>query len=335
VRKCLICVLIVFVVTILFANVCWDNGVTLFEGNFIYGTHSTKTDANNIYISWSEFDEGLRKLKFQKTNFEGIPIWHSPITITEGEYSIFDTDIIASTNDCCFISTYDENRSGKKLYKINDSGLTLWEKEYNGYYADKFTPLENGGIIHLKIIEEESINYLYGTYYDDLGFEVWNNLNLIELPIQSNNYEFLIRKFIDNQLYVLIRISDSLFFMKFSDAGELVYLSDPFPMESSGYGKYMNNCFYVFFNNFDDNELKMWYLDFNGNSLSGENPIIISDIGDSYYNKFQNGETYFYCISEPYEDEIHLLKCDYEGNILAESEINLSGVDYIKSFDQE
>ncbi|MCK4695190.1 MAG: hypothetical protein KAT74_05490, partial [Candidatus Cloacimonetes bacterium] len=329
-------ILLIFAITILSANVCWDNGSPLYEGNFIYSTHSTKTDANNLFITWVELDQGMRKLKLQKTDYEGVPIWQDPLTIDESEGFIAETDIIKSNNECCFIDVFYLNRTGRRFYKVNSSGFVLWENDYDGNHNDELLPLENGGIIHLRIINEEPILYLCGSYYDDQGLEIWDNLNLIELPIQSSNCEILIKEFIDNQLYVLIQIYDSLYFMKFEDTGELLYLSDPFIMQNNGYGKYMNNNFYVIFNDYDENELKMWYFDSDGNSLSGENPIVICSLGNYIYYKFVlDGETYFYCISDESGGIIELQKCDYEGNVLAESTINTLDYAYIQAYDQD
>jgi len=334
-NKNLISLLIIFFTTILSANVCWDNGIPLYEGNFIYSTHSTKTDANYLFITWVEFDQGIRKLKLQKTNYEGVPIWQNPVTIDESEGFIIETNIIKSTDECCFINVYYENRSGRKLYKINSSGSVLWENEYEGNYYDDILALENGGIIHLRVVSEESVLYLCGSYYDDQGVAIWDDLNLLELPIQSSNYEILVKEFIDNQLFVLISISESIFFMKFDNTGELLFLSEPFSVTNSIYGKFMNNNFYVLFNDYNSSELKMWYFDLDGNSLSGDDPTIITDFGNSYYANFLNGETYFYCLGEEYEGTISLLKCDYEGNVLSEDTINTLNSAFIQAYDQE
>ncbi|MCK4311633.1 MAG: T9SS type A sorting domain-containing protein [Candidatus Cloacimonetes bacterium] len=124
--------------------------------------------------------------------------------------------------------------------------------------------------------------------------------------------------------------------MKFEDTGELIYLSESFSLTNSIYGKFMNNDFYVIFNDYDENELKMWYFDLDGNSLSGENPIVICSLGNYNYYKFiLDGENYFYCISDESEGIIELQKCDYEGNVLAESTINTLVYAYILAYDQD
>ncbi len=327
-------ILFFFVVTILSANVCWENGSPLYEGNFIYQSHSIKTQADNILISWVELDDGLRKLKLQKTNYLGIPIWSDPLTIYESLEFMCETDVIESTNNCCFIDVYSYEFYGRKLYKINNLGSILWENQFDDYYDD-FLPLDNGGIINLRIHNSNSIRYLKGLYYDDQGTEIWNDITLLELPNQSSNNEIILKEFINDQLYVILRCSEELYYMKFDNSGNLINLSEPFPILNHGYGKFMNNNFYIIYNDNDEYELRMWQFDLEGNSISGVDPIVLCSLGQYYFEYIFEGENYFHCLSQEYDDHIKLLKCDYNGNILTEDTISTLSSAYIQAYDQD
>ena len=326
--------LVVFVVTMLSANVCWDNGSPIYEGNFIYGSHSIKTDSNNLLITWVELDEGMRKLKLQKTDNTGAPLWTDPLTIDESLEFMCETGVIKSTNNCCFIDVYSDEIYGRKLYKITDSGTILWQIEFDDYYYD-FFPLENGGIINLRIDEVNSISYLFGIYFDDLGNVIWDDLNMLELPNQSSNYNIIHKEFINDQLFVFIRCSDELYYLIFDDTGSLISISEPFSITNHGYGKFMNNNFNIIYNDNIDNELKMWQFDLQGNSLSGTDPIILYSLGQFYFEYLFESENYFHCLSREYDDHLRLLKCDYNGNILAEETITTLSSAYIQAYDQD
>ena len=102
-KKISLMIFVIVLMNILSAEVCWENGVPLYEGNFIYREKSTVTTLGNIFITWSELDDGYRKLKLQKTNSEGEPIWDEPITIDENDQLILEKNIIKSGDDGCFI----------------------------------------------------------------------------------------------------------------------------------------------------------------------------------------------------------------------------------------
>lgn len=326
--------LVTLVVTILSANVCWDNGSPLYEGNFIYGSHSIKTDSNNLLITWVELDEGMRKIKLQKTDGTGAPIWTDPLTVYESVEFMCETGVIKSTNNCCFINVYSDAIYGRKLYKITDSGTILWQIEFDDYYYD-FLPLENGGIINLRIDDENSINYLYGLYYDNQGNIIWDDLNMLELPNQSSNYDIIHKEFINDQLYVFLRCSEELYYIIFDDSGNLNFLSEPFFITNYSYGKFMNDNFYIIYNDNIDSELRMWQFDLVGNSISGDDPITLCSTDQYYFEYFFKGETYFYCLSIEYNDHLRILKCDYAGNTLTDNLISTLSSSYIQAYDQD
>ena len=123
--------------------------------------------------------------------------------------------------------------------------------------------------------------------------------------------------------------------MKFDNSGNLINLSEPFPILNHGYGKFMNNNFYIIYNDNDEYELRMWQFDLEGNSISGDDPIVLCSLGQYYYEYIFKGEEYFYCLSHEYNDHIKLLKCDYNGNVLAEETIATLSSAYIQAYDQD
>ncbi|MDO9576977.1 MAG: T9SS type A sorting domain-containing protein [Candidatus Cloacimonadales bacterium] len=333
-KKNLMCLLIIFAAAILSANVCWENGSPVYEGNFIYVSHSIKTDANNILITWVELDEGMRKIKLQKTDYAGVPLWTDPLTVDESVEFMCETGVIKSTNNCCFIDVYSEEIYGRKLYKITDTGTILWETEFDDYYND-FLPLENGGIINLRIDDVNSISYLFGIYVDDLGNVIWDDLNILELPNQSSNYDIVLKEFINNQLYVFLRCSGELYYLIFDETGNLTFQSEPYSFTNHYSGKFMNDNFYIIYNDNNESELRMWQFDLMGNSVSGDDPIILCSTGQYYFEYIFESDTYFYCLSNEYNEHLRLLKCDFNGNTLTDVTIATLSSAYIQAYDQD
>jgi hypothetical protein len=326
---------VLFVISILPADVFWENGSPLYEGNYIYHSHSVKTENNEIYICWTETDQGLRKLKLQKTDYLGNPIWAEPLTIDESSEFMIDLDLMNSTNYDLFMPVYSYASDSNLLYKLDEYGSVLWNNEFDYNYWNNPIALTNGGILNLRIDTDNSTDYLHGLYFDTQGTIIWDDLNLLELPVQNCNNEIISKVFIVDQLSVLMRMGQELFFMKFDDNGYLLYQSEPFDILNFGIGKFMNDNFYVLFNDEDVNELKMWQFDLNGNSISGTTPITITILGDYFYDYLLTGDNYFNCLSLECNDVIKLLKCDYQGNLLAENLIETTDFHDMSVYDQD
>ncbi len=298
---------------ILIADVCWGNGVPLYEGNFIYREKSTVTPMGNIFITWAELDNDYRKLKLQKTNSVGEPIWAEPITIDQNDFML-ETNITKSDIDGCFINAYDQSRSNQKLYKIDNNGNVLWQYSHDASYCINLLPLDNGGILKTEIIDIDNTYYLEGSYLSDSGAVFWENVQLYEFEV--NNPKILEQQFVDGYFYFLLSEGDNCFIIKVNEEGELLSQSDSFSIGYYVSAKFINNSFFVFYLNFDTDNLEMHNFDLTGTSLLIEDPKIICN---TYYWKaddFTFSDNYFYAIVTNANGYLVFHKCNFEGEIL-------------------
>ncbi|KQC09013.1 MAG: hypothetical protein APR54_13145 [Candidatus Cloacimonas sp. SDB] len=314
-KKVLVIISLIMIVNILIGEVCWENGVPLYEGNFIYREKSISTSASNIFITWAELDNGYRKLKLQKTDSTGEPIWTDPITIDQNEQFLLENNIIASEDDGCFINAFYQNRSNQKLYKIDSNGNLLWQHSHNSSYAVNLLPLANGGVIKSEIDHIDNCYYLKCSYIDDSGEMLWDNDQLYNFQ-SWNSEEILEQQYVNGFFYFLLTEENHSFILKVNEAGEVVNQSDTF---SSGYynsAKFINNSFFVFYLNPDTSDLEMHNLDLDGNSILNEDPKIICDTHNWKADQFTFSESYFYAIISNANEHLVFHKCDFEGDIL-------------------
>ena len=333
-KKLLTLISMIILMNILSAEVCWENGVPLYEGNFIYREKSVVTSLGNIYITWAELDDGYRKLKLQKTNSVGEPIWDEPVTIDQNEQFILETNIVESGNDGCFINAFYQNRSNQKLYKIDSDGNLLWQYSHNSSYAVNLLPLESGGIIKSEIDDIDDIYYLQCSYVNSLGTVLWENEQLFNFQ-SWNDEDILEQQFVDGFFYFLLSEANQCFILKVNENGEVINQSDPFLMGYCNSAKFINNSFFVFYINPDTHDLEMHNFDLDGNSILPEDPKIICN---TYWkaDEFTFSENYFYAIVKNDIGYLVFHKCNFEGDILNtfthSNEISPSG---IHIYDQE
>ncbi len=331
-KKVILLALIVVISTILFADVSWGNGVPLYEGNYINCIHSARISENNLFLTWLEADSGVWKIELLKTDSTGNPIWQEPITISEQYHSTSEPKIIHSENGDNFIAYYDY--SNLVIYKVDDSGTILWNNSVDGYNYNFSTP-ENGGIMCLKIKNIDNSKYLCGSYLSSQGEVIWNNKLLVNLPVQTGLSKVISYKFINNQLSVIVKIGSTIYFMSFDENGNLIYLSNNYEVTFHGDAKLMNDKFYYVFNDTNDNELKMWTFDLDGNSLSGENPFSLHTLNGYMYEHLFNNNGHFYCLGEN-NSQKKVLLIDYSGSFLSEYDFTVSANSPdIQYFDQD
>ena len=325
----------IILMSILSAEVCWENGVPLYEGNFIYREKSTVTPMGNIFITWAELDNGYRKLKLQKTNSVGEPIWAEPITIDQNEQFILETNIVKSGNDGCFINAFYQNRSNQKLYKIDSDGNLLWQYSHNSSYAVNLLPLDNGGIIKSEIDDIDNTYYLQCSYINDSGTLLWENEQLYNFQ-SWNSEDILEQQFVDGFFYFLLTEGNNCFVLKVNENGEVIEQSDSFSIGNYNSSKFINNSFFVFYLNPDTHDLEMHNFDLEGNSILPEDPKIICNTYNWKADDFTLSENYFYAIVSDANDYLVFHKCNFEGEILNtfthNNEISFYG---LQAYDQE
>jgi hypothetical protein len=314
-KKLLAIISIIILMNILSAEVCWENGVPLYEGNFIYREKSTVTPLGNIYITWVELDNSYRKLKLQKTNSVGEPIWVEPVTIDQNEQFILETNIVESGNDGCFINAFYQNRSNQKLYKIDNNGNVLWQSSHNSSYAINLLPVNNGGIILSEINDIDNIYYLQCRYINDSGTILWENEQLYNFQ-SWNSEDILEQQYVDGFFYFLLSEGNNCFIIKVNEEGELLSQSNPFSIGYYNSAKYINNSFFVFYLNPDTHDLEMHNFDLEGNSIWIEDTRIICNTYGWKADDFTFSENYFYAILTNANENLVFHKCNFEGEIL-------------------
>ena len=325
----------IILMNVLSAEVCWENGVPLYEGNFIYREKSTVTPMGNIFITWAELDNGYRKLKLQKTNSIGEPIWTEPATIDQNEQFILETNIVESGNDGCFINAFYQNRSNQKLYKIDSDGNLLWQYSHNSSYAVNLLPLDNGGIIKSEIDDINNTYYLQCSYINDSGTLLWENEQLYNFQ-SWNSEDILEQQFVDGFFYFLLTEENNCFVLKVNENGEVIEQSDSFSIGNYNSAKYINNSFFVFYLNTDTGDLEMHNFDLTGTSLLVGDPKIICSTYNWKADDFTFSENYLYAIVTNANGYLVFHKCNFEGEIL-NTFIHNSELSYhsLQVFDQE
>ena len=314
-KKISLMIFVIVLMNILRAEVCWENGVPLYEGNFIYREKSTVTTLGNIFITWSELDDGYRKLKLQKTNSEGEPIWDEPITIDENDQLILEKNIIKSGDDGCFINAIYRDRANQKIYKIDSDGNLLWQYSHNASYAIDLLELDNGGILVSEIDDIDNSCYLQCSYINNSGTLVWENDLLYDF-LSSSSEEILEQQFIDGYFYFLLTEGNNCFVLKVSENGEVIEQSDLFPTGIYTSAKYIDNSFFVFYINNDTEDLEMHNFDLSGTSLLDEDPKVICSTYNWKADDFTFSENYFYAIVSDANENLVFHKCNFEGEIL-------------------
>jgi len=333
-KKLLMMISIIFIVNISSAEVCWENGVPLYEGNFIYREKSTVTPIGNIYITWAELDNGYRKLKLQKTNSVGESIWNEPITLDQNDFML-ETNITLSGDDGCFINAYNQSRSSQKLYKIDSNGNVLWQYSHDASYYINLLPLDNGSILKTEIIEIDNTYYIEGSYLSNSGAVFWENLQLFEFGMW-NSLKILEQQFVDGYFYFLLAEGENCFLIKVNEAGELLNQSDSFSIGNYNSSKFINNSFFVFYINTETDDLEMHNFDLAGNSILAEDPKIISNTYGWKADDFTFSENYFYAIISDANEYLVFHKCNFEGEIM-NTFIHSSEIFYhnLQVYDQE
>jgi len=299
------------------AEVCWENGVPLYEGNFIYSEKSIVNSIENIYITWVELDNGYRKLKLQKTDFAGEPIWTDPVTIDQNLQFMLETDIVESDNNGCFINAHYQSRSNQKLYKIDSNGNLLWQYSHNSYYIINLLPLENGGILLSEIDDHDNNNvyYLKCIYISESGEVHWDNDQLFIFQ-SLNRQKILEQQYVDGYFYFLLSEDENCFVIKVSEAGELISQSDSFSIGSYTTTNFINNSFFVFYINYDTSDLEMHNFDLSGTSLLSVDPKIICNTYNWKADEFLFSDDYFYSIVTNSDENLVFHKCNFQGEIL-------------------
>ena len=332
-KKNLILIAIVMIINILSAEVCWNNGVPVYEGNFIYQQHSTITADGNIFISWSEKNEGLRKLKLQKTDSSGVPIWEEPKTIDQNQYELFEEKIISSQDGGCFIDAYNTN-SIQKFYKIDENGNVVWDQiftEFRGF--TNYLELPDGKISLTYQTHNSEMYQIKNTIFDSEGNLVNNNIEFYEAV--SNDLKIVDQQFQDEYLYSLINIQNECFILKTDSDGQVVNQTEPYSVGSYFISKFHDNSYFLLSLNQDTHILEMLNFDLEGTSLLQESPKVIAENVNYLSNDFAFGEDYFYAIFSIMTDSYHVDRFDLNGDLLVSNLVAPENCFNINVYDQD
>ncbi len=320
-KKFIAIIVTLILMNILSAEVCWDNGIPIYEGNFIYSQKNIITPSGNIYITWVEYDNGYRNLKLQKTNYAGEPIWNEPLTIDQSSTFKIENAIAPNGNDGCYINViYDNNRIEQKLFKIDSSGNIVWTVLHNSTWNINLQPLSNGGILISQLRETNNYLYLNCINIDNNGNVLWNKEQLYSFS--SSSSKILNEQYIDGFFYFLLRDYTEIFLIKVDENGEIVSQSANYPIGYYNSSSFIDNNFFVFSLNNETNNLEMYRFDLEGNSVLSETPKEICNSNYWLGDKVVFSDDYFYAILTNSDDHLIFKKCDFDGNVLATYTLN-------------
>ena len=305
-----------FISTILGAEVSWGNGVPLYEGNFIYRQHSVATANENIYLTWAEKEAENRKLKLQKTDAAGIPLWDQPLTVETASEFLIERDILSYSGDGCLIIAYHEEIDGQRVFALDSNGNSLWQQDIINSYHNQYLVFDNSVLITSIQKNESDEYYVNGSLIDGNGQFVWENLNLYTLGLTYNATHIPEMRFIDDFLYLVISHDALAQLRKYNLAGELVLESTISQISYYPNCSFQDNIFYLFSRNNNNDQLEMYKFDLEGNSLTEETPKIICNSYQWKADEFIINEDYMYVIVANPAEEVAFHKCDLAGNIL-------------------
>jgi hypothetical protein len=333
-KKIILTIVMVVTLTIAFASVEWGNGAPIYEVNFVENCLSAMTTNSNVFFAWSVYNERTSKIKIQKYDANGNPIWENPIVIFETEGNAPIEKMICDNNDECYIILTLNNYpslSSTKLFKINGEGDVLWDREIsqnNHWSNEQYLITSNNGIIITRL----EANEIRADLFQDDGTQIWSNKQLYNFG--DVNYPTFYTTLINENFFFAISCGDNVALGKFNIDGELMAEQSVTGAKFTA-GKTINNEIYLFYDDiYNDNvDLVLWKFDDELNSLTGSTPISITN--NTAYQNYIAGNNYFYCVSTTSNDSLKILKCNLSGEILGSEIIDVAHDSHIFVHDAE
>jgi len=312
--KKLLTLLALFSISLLFAEVCWDNGIPVYEGNNIYNTRSCRTSSDNIFMAWSEATGSGREIFLHKSNSNGELIWQTPISITQSENHEYLAQLISSHDDGCYIEIR-YNAGAGIVYKVNTDGNITWQSNISSYYFTKFIVDDSGDLIALSYSSEHTNHIIKATRWDETGNIIWDEIDLYSVDPDITCTIARIDK-IDNELVLVLRMDTNLQVFRFDETGTMISESELYPWYNSYSVKRVNDRYYFFTNDFEAHVLKLVITDLSGNNVSGETPLEIAEIIEwNGFNNFLAGDDHIMCFKD-YDTQLEIIKIDLNGNLI-------------------
>ncbi|MCK9158481.1 MAG: hypothetical protein M0P53_06675, partial [Candidatus Cloacimonas sp.] len=79
-RKPLLLIMLLLIFSTIYAEPVWTNDVAIREVNYIDWQRNAVKNANNeVFLTWSQSEDGINNLYVQKTDFSGSPQWQEPL----------------------------------------------------------------------------------------------------------------------------------------------------------------------------------------------------------------------------------------------------------------
>ncbi len=316
--------LLMVVTSALLAEVCWGNGSTMYQGTFIYNAKSIVTQDNDLYLCWAEKEDGIRKLKLQKTDYNGNPLWTQPQTLVESSSYMGVLGIYLAGQNTIYLRSYNEEIDGYMLYCLNFDGVVQWQTELPGNFK-KQVVLDDGSIIIFHDYYD-----LHASYYNAQGAVIWDNILLPGISSGSTVEAVVV---IDDFLRVVSLKDQNISLHVYDSAGNQTAHSTQYFTSAIHETKFMDGKFYTFFP--EEDLLKMWCLDENGFSLTGDEPQALCTLDHGFYTQYMAGNGYFYGVNDDDEDFLAIQKFDYSGNSLASYIYPNGSSDMWIAYDQE
>jgi len=325
--------LALFSLSLLFSEICWDNGIPVYEGNNIYNTRTCRTSSDNIFTAWSEATGSGREIFLHKSNSNGELLWQTPVSIFLSESHEYLAQLVSSNDDGCYIEVRYDAGNGI-VYKVNTAGNIAWHSNISSYYFTKFLVDDDGDLIALSYHSEYTNHIIKATKWDEAGNLIWDEIDLFSIDPDITCTLARI-DLVENELVFVLRMDMNLQVYKFDEAGTMTSESDQYPWFNGYNVKRVDDKFYFFSNDFEDHQLKLWITDLSGNNLSGEEPLAITDILEwNGVSNFLVADDHIMCFKD-YDSQLEIIKLDLAGNVIDTFEFAPYETASVYSYDQE
>lgn len=186
-RKPLLLIMLLLIFSTIYAEPVWTNDVAIREVNYIdWQRNAVKNVNNEVFLTWSQSEDGINNLYVQKTDFSGSPQWQEPLVIKAGGVQFNQVKQLVTSDGNIIITWLEEDNSVSSLFvqKYTPAGDLLWGPQ--GINLSSLRVIDSfeyriavnniGGF--LLLLRNDSLSQINLQSYDASCLPVWDNSDL-------------------------------------------------------------------------------------------------------------------------------------------------------------